>query len=101
MTLKQFLKPNLKKIIIFVIFLIILFQYFPLPSTSLCEKIVCPDNQYYHVSWEPGCLRCGDISWNEQLLSTYYYQIMFTSFVILYLLSSLIVWIYDKVRKRK
>jgi len=100
MSIKQFLKPDWRKIVVFVLLVVIFFQYFPLPSWSLCEEIICPDNKYYYVSWEYGtCYKCGTISWSEQLLSDYYYPIMFAGFMINYLLSCFIVWIYDKLRK--
>ncbi|OGI12694.1 hypothetical protein A3K64_03930 [Candidatus Micrarchaeota archaeon RBG_16_36_9] len=99
MTFKQFLKPDWRKIVIFVIFLIVsLFFAF---YTDISDNISDIFSPLLFVLIFPWYLFLGLISFIS-LSSVYLFFISFIPVIIYqYLLSCLIVWIYDKLRKRK
>jgi len=91
MNLKQFLKPDFRKIVIFIIFVIlsviIPFRYILGPWVDTgpifnYESIVCGEEPF---------------SCSPQIFLPY----MIFNLAFFYLLSCFIVWIYDKFRKRK
>jgi ribose/xylose/arabinose/galactoside ABC-type transport system permease subunit len=101
MKIKQFLKPDWRKIVIFALltlfsFLItygttfLIYRGFPLPySFKMCE---------YPIYSLP-CKNCP----NDLTCFGEEFHLLFLSFdiIVFYLLSCLIVWIYDKVKKKK
>ena len=99
MTLKQFLKPNWRKIVIFVLILII-FSFAPIWTTIRCSTWECgpgPTTSSFFGSVESMA--------NKEFFDFGYFtpwiSIFFGSIAISYLLSCLIVWIYDNFRKKK
>jgi len=102
MTLKQFLKPDWRKILIFVIFLIILYILSPF---TYQPSILFWFNSFFQLE--------GEIIYKFQkcvpadifpICSGFDYSgvsIMIISFLFWYLLFCLMVWIYDKVKKKK
>jgi len=97
MTLKQFLKPDWRKIVIFVIPIILtiiaifievkgsgwdILVYFP---ALLCGII-------------PGCMHDGELPYVNPILLLLSFII---TYFVWYLLSCLIIWIYDKRKKKK
>jgi hypothetical protein len=107
MNFKQFLKPDRRKIVIFVIINIILL--IPLISFSciFCQATAPVDilmkcgNDHYNLPWETS-VYCGKpYKLTSILIAIYYPSIFIATLIITYLLSCLIVWIYDKVKKKK
>jgi hypothetical protein len=133
MTLKKFLKPDWRKIVIFILIIILdgLIYYFLFcsyigrPAVYFCKfpiislpnyfKSGCDDtmingtlvNKYNFISW-----RCDKPTYSEYMNYTYFencggcdsiLNILYfpINLIYQYLLSCLIVWIYDKARKRK
>ena len=114
MNWKQFLKPDWKKIIIFLV--LICYFYFMLNSPStycvgagIPPKIVCSSNiemirqstfSFFEYSQHPSYF---DLTLEKQ--KTYNLIINLGLLVLLplvsYILSCLIVWIYDNFRKKK
>jgi len=105
-TIKQFLKPDWRKIVIFVILLssILLTIYFLgfYDRNAILKKI--SDNAFGKIE----CPACPLIGTCENYKCKYYLPDISTSIayligfgIISYLLSCLIVWIYDKFRGRK
>jgi len=96
MKLKQFLKPDWRKIVVFAIIFIItyilVYDCGDILSSALCEARGFPMTCWsrHTVSKMPPRM--------EDVIS---YFGLITDLIIWYLLSCLIVWIYDKFRKRK
>jgi predicted membrane protein len=96
-TLKQFLKPDWRKIVLFVVLIIIL----PIFPQNLCQDTVClipiPFSiilaAFINTSIKNGINYFTDPFGN--------FIIIIIVFIIEFLLSCLIVWIYDKFRKKK
>jgi hypothetical protein len=104
MTLKQFLKPDWRKIVVFLI----LFGFFSsfIGNTymfALCDPCGCPNSWGYPLSFyneqkigaDMKTFNCGET------MPLYNYSSLIIDIVIWYFLSCLIIWIYDKVRGRK
>jgi hypothetical protein len=102
MTLKQFLKPDWRKIVIFVVLIIIfslIIWFFPtyniFASCFPCGD--CGINRgfplTFHVSHPAG--KCETEFYTSYLIIDIIVDVMIT-----YFLSCLIVWIYDKVKKK-
>jgi hypothetical protein len=105
MTIKQFLKPDWRKIVIFLILLlgltylinyisklyydIYISPYVGVALYNIIPILGYPSFYFEECHFESGCVYQFD-SLNLLL-----------NFVVWYLLSCLIVWIYDKFRKRK
>lgn len=98
MGIKQFLKPDRRKIVIFVVLTIILSLYqgsilageLPVSSRGFPLPIfVCIESFSDVFMLTPLMEPCGII---------YYFLII--DLIIYYLLSCLIIWFYDKVKKR-
>jgi membrane protein implicated in regulation of membrane protease activity len=86
MNWKQFLKPDWRKMVLFVILLILSLLYeWPCTRSSVCRGLIFSYATKFFLSDN------YDILWVQFVLNI----------VIWYLLSCLIVWIYDKFRKRK
>jgi hypothetical protein len=107
MNVKQFLKPDWRKILIFVIMIVIYLFEFLVANASFCgPQVIITSRQncshYYTKYWVSPCsLFCGEPDFLTSLINTIYYPLWLIGIIILYLLSCLIVWIYDKSRKRK
>jgi len=105
MKIKQFLKPDWKKIILALILSLIL----PFLCTSgwNCRRIPCISHYFYIMPIGGGFfnlmtflfrIMLGGVPFEALLMPLILFLI---SFIISYLLSCLIVWIYDKVKKKK
>ena len=119
MTLKQFLKPDWRKIALTIIIFSIIsyFVTFPLMEKPPCMISRCP-TAYVSRQTLPQHV-CGvcieDVKSNDYLIGTIIYlaspslltynlgtfDFFVLEFIFWYLLSCLIVWIYDKFRKKK
>jgi hypothetical protein len=103
MNWKQFLKPDWRKIVIFIV-LFILLTPFSIFNVNLSERGF-PFSYSYYLAPEDcrginGNVRC--IIEPMQIFNWGYFILdVFIWAIISYLLSCLIVWIYDKFRKRK
>ncbi len=100
MTLKQFLKPDWRKIVIFVI--LFLFWLFIILFTSCFHpRITCEEG--YESYYETLIIVCSSRCISENLIILYRIRDftlgIFVYFILPYLISCLIVWIYDKFRK--
>ena len=109
MKLKQFLKPDWKKIVLTIIislFFIGYWTYTFFQGLFSCPLIVGLERScnytYYELPWETCTTYCGkpDIL-TSIMIAIYPILWFFGIFVIPYPLSCLIVWIYDKARKKK
>ncbi len=97
-TIKQFLKPDWRKVVIFVI-LSIFFNPF---VSEDCFVVKCVANQPCHSGCRYSNIIFYQISFFVDWNSVAFFDNLFLfSPLINYLLSCLIVWIYDKLRKRK
>jgi len=100
MNLKQFLKSDWRKIVVFAILIILEFICLPMPNIIFTDPPTTDYSQWQCISL---------LSIFPLLFSPYEgfdttlmrIIIIFVSFLITYLLSCLIVWIYDKFRKKK
>jgi magnesium-transporting ATPase (P-type) len=99
MKFKQFLKPDWRKIVVFAIIFIV-FSFVPIWTTIRCSTWECgpgPTTSSFFDSLESMA--------NKEFFDFGYFtpwiSIFFVSIAISYLLSYLIVWIYDKVKKKK
>jgi len=98
MTIKQFLKPDWRKIVVTVIFLIysvIINIYFYSVDLTSTASIMLLLAYFLNLPYT--------ILFSQELIP---YQFEFICFIIIgfiyqYLLSCLIIWIYDKFRKKK
>ena len=96
MNWKQFLKPEWRKIVLFVIIFILLFY-----SETVCRPIYFKTTTRHDFtgtseSSEGWKYPCGFLSQITIDTTTY----LFLSLLISYLLSCLIVWVYGKVKKK-
>jgi hypothetical protein len=106
MSWKQFLKPDWRKIIITIIILFLTIFY-----NTRTEILPQPKTRYYQgfpFEWwiyEAGGTVIGYLIFNIPVELLYSGRIILTGFIadiiFWYLLSCLIVWIYDKVKKKK
>lgn len=83
MNIKKFLKPNWRKIVITVILMIIPFIYLGVSSFIIHS---CP----------VGMTDCSPYIFDLEFFSV----MIFISIIITYLISCLIIWVYDKVKKK-
>ena len=88
MTLKQFMKPNWRKIVITVILFIISTAYVSFLGLDAPYLYGFPLPVYQLGGWPSG-------------YTGFIYLGIIVDFIFYYLLSCLIVWIYDKFRKKK
>jgi hypothetical protein len=89
MNLKKFLKPDWRKIAIFIILLIIsLFSKWCCGGCGTKSAVICRGVPFPYISifW-----------WGE---SKIHFLSVILNIIIFYFLSSLIIWIYDKLRKK-
>jgi len=98
--MKEFLKPKKSKILIFAIFLFIILLYYINReiSVSYCPTIANPFcKTHYTLPWEKPCSgTCGE----PDLLTSIIIEIFYPLFIVIsYIISCLIVWIYNKVKK--
>jgi len=109
MNLKQFLKPDWRKIVIFVVVSIVL-SLFPLTLGSIDFFV---NQLFIKVPMRSGvvqgipipfyfCMLGGVVVYPEVsgLVCNFIYYIFIIDILIWYILSCLIVWIYDKVNKK-
>jgi len=100
MTLKQFFKPDWRKIVIFVILsALFLYLYF------YCVVIWCESSLIWALAYPitliyPLILALEEINLFLFMVVNYFITV-FISFLYWYVLSCLIVWIYDKLKKKK
>ena len=99
MKFKEFLKPDWRKIVIFVIILII-FSFMPVWTAIRCSTWECspgPATSSFFESLES--MR------NKEFFDFGYFTtwiiIFFGSLIISYIVSCLIVWLYGKTKKAK
>ena len=96
MNWKQFLKPDWKKIVIFVVFFILMYIWAyncgDIRSSALCEARGFPLIywNYHTISKMPP----------KTETNLFYFELI-VDLIIWYLLSCLIAWIYDKLKKPK
>ena len=109
MTIKQFMKPDWRKIVITVILLIFLIPLFILIEQPLGSPSGFPERRGFPFHYNVICMG-GSIEENgmTQLIGlgycfnwSYLLLDIFICILISYLLSCLIVWLYDKFRKKK
>jgi len=104
MILKQFLKPDWRKIVIFIIVLIVIY-FLPIYP---CQTIISPwMGRPRHTKTEfipVWYVISKRFNWGikSDPLQTWNCNPLFILFllIVLYLLSCLIIWIYDKVKKK-
>ncbi len=104
MKFKQFLKLGWKKIALTIILIPLTFFVFIFLKEFYCGWLICQPSpcsgDLYSIPWECGCPICS----LEQPINLYFQTLLiafYVSFLLLsYLLSCLIVWIYDKVKKK-
>ena len=99
MIFKQFLKPDWRKIVIFIILLIF---FNPLSFTLNCFRVKCAANQ----SCRSGCYVTIGIFYKTPYLIEWNYLAPYRNLAIIsplidYFFSCFIVWIYDKVKKKE
>jgi len=95
MNFKQFLKPNWRKIVVFIVLLIV--SYFRVIFTGIASISRGAPFPYY-------IRECSDIMIGGYLPPcSSYINWNYLTFDIIswYLLSCLIIWIYDKIKKEK
>jgi glucan phosphoethanolaminetransferase (alkaline phosphatase superfamily) len=93
MKIKQFLKPDWRKIVVFVILFILGIGISILSNSCLgCYNVSIglPLGFYEEIFWPHGMEKTNFLMLN-----------FIIDIVILYFFSCLIIWIYDKFRKRK
>ncbi len=101
MTLKQFLKPDWRKIVLEILMFLILLVYI-----SPCFDECCLESPLLNCP----CLNCPFYACFSPMLDIeYVFKVPFFNFlpiflvvmiIVLYILSCLMVWIYDKVKKK-
>jgi len=89
---REFLKPNKWKIILTAL---ILFVPIPFPSETLCNCFPAPCECPTYIGWISTIFFSTSLGWN------FIIPLMLVQIILSYFLSSLVVWIYDKVRKKK
>jgi hypothetical protein len=114
MNFKQFLKPERRKIMTTIIITLLFIGYWLYvwfsghgctlwtgPLEKLCEPL-------YSLPWEGSCppYHCGKPDFLTSIaieiyFPLFYLWILISISVIPYIISCLIVWIYDKVKKKK
>jgi len=93
MTIKQFLKPDWRKIIVFVILLIFVVIIIPIMNSGFgryTSSVGFPLVFYEETFWPK------EMEKTNFIISNFIIDI-----IVLYIISSLIIWIYDKVKKKK
>ena len=115
MNWKKFLKPDWRRIVLTLIIILI----FPLPywNGTLCEQCLeepcspCPDTNFdpaligWYFTWRSSFYGHGRvIGWHNQALNVLegiLMKLLIIGLPISYLLSCLIIWVYDKYRKKR
>jgi hypothetical protein len=93
MTLKQFLKPDWRKIVIFVIILALVVIIIPLMNSGFGRYTVIVG--FPLIFYE-------ETFWPSEMEKTNFLVLNFIiDIIVLYIFSCLIIWIYDKSRKKK
>jgi len=96
MTLKQLLRPDWRKILIFVIIFVISINV-PFLSMIIMGGLET-EIQWYSLSLPIlGCLRGRIYDWNCSGVTGFLILVI----ILDYLLSCLIVWVYDKLKKKR
>jgi len=98
MKVKQFLKPDWRKIVIFVIIFVI-FSFMPIWTTIWCNDWECspgPTTSSFFDSLESMKIK----EFFDFGYFTPWISIFFICLITNYLLSCLIIWIYNKVKKK-
>lgn len=95
---KHFLKPGWRKIVIFTIFLFYILNR--ILSVNYCPTNAIPwCDISYTMPWENPCSgHCAKPDLLTSIIIEIYYP-LFT--IVSYIISCLIVWIYDKFRKKQ
>lgn len=98
MNWKEFLKPDFKRIVVFIIIFII-FSFIPIWTTIRCFTWECmpgPTTSSFFDSLES--------MKNKEFFDFRYFTpwiiLFFVSLILSYILSCFIVWVYDKVKKK-
>jgi len=103
MKLKEFLKPDWRKIVLTIIIIIawiLLLRFIVLKTVVFCYTcpVTCLNGNYVNYLIVPGVCNCC-----VSLLEVYnnYLWNLIIPFIFSYFLSCLIIWIYKKVKKKK
>jgi len=110
MNIKQFLKPDWRKILIFVIILFLEFQLFSIifryPPEPPMQAFCCRDFEQTGIMPDyckevnltaEDCLKYENIRKTEAFHNL---LILISDIVLVYIISCLIIWIYDKFKKK-
>jgi hypothetical protein len=87
MNFKQFLKPDWRKIVIFIVLLIV---FLPWKSDIIVGELY----------WRAWGFPWPILAHKEGLFLTLIYQGLIIDLIFWYLISCLIIWIYDKLKKK-
>jgi len=98
MSLKQFLKLDWRKIILFIVFSISFVYLYIYCAVNYCESSLIWALAYPITLIYPLILALESINLFLFMVVNYFITV-FISFLYWYVLSCLIVWIYDKFRK--
>jgi hypothetical protein len=105
MNWKQFLKPDRRKKMIFAFMLLLYLSAFFTFNSSFCGPPSISEQKcsnYYTKYWIDSCsMYCGEPDLLTSVINIVYFLLWLVGIFIIYPLSCLIVWIYDKFRKRK
>ena len=96
MNWKQFLKPNRRKIIVGLLFFVLI--SLSLPTYSFKAPTYGIPLEFYYVGHNPSSTFCQLPPCPEPWFN---FPNLLIDLVFWYILSCLIVWIYDKFRKKK
>jgi len=103
MNWKEFLKPEWKKFLIFgiIIFMILIFIGIPVSMETQCMAIGYPTGCPVYISVVPlnqflECKKLEELKCGQFIA----YEYFILELVIIYLLSCLIVWVNDKMKKK-
>jgi len=101
-TLKEFLKPDWRKILVLIIIFFI-FYLFNLNKTIAVRQLNTIEglfSKFYPLSLVFGRYYiCGNEPFVEECFELYWINFIIT-IITVYLISCLIIWIYDKVKKK-
>ena len=97
MGIKEFLKPTIWKVVLTIIFLLIFIMILQVFEGCLGGR-VCPEGtiNYYTLSCEGSCVSKDEV-FKLNLINRYPYY--FLAIILPYLLSSLIILMYNKIKK--
>jgi hypothetical protein len=109
MNLKQFLKPDNRKKIIFVILFLLYSSAFFTFNSSFCGPAPLSGpmfseqncSHHYEKYWMPCNLYCGEPDLLTSIINAVYYPLWLIGIFIIYLISCFLVWLYDRFKNIK